>query len=98
MLPNSERAFIDPSKVRDYLLSASHPIGRCKANVFAALGYTRENWQGLRDDWLHLAQAGMASPSQPSSFGQKFEVSGNLVGPSGRSVGGDNDLVRERQS
>ena len=85
MLQNSDHAFVDPSKVRDYLLSSSHPIGRFKATVFAALGYSQENWQQLRDDLLRLGQTGIASPGHPSSFGQTFEVGGNLIGPSGRS-------------
>ena len=45
MLPNADRATIEPSKVRDYLLSPAHPIGRFKAAVFAALGYTQDDWQ-----------------------------------------------------
>ena len=85
MLPNCERAFVAANKVRDYLLSPSHPIGRFKANVFAALGYNQENWETLRDDLLVLARTGIASPGKPSPFGQKFEVSGILVGPSARS-------------
>lgn len=50
MLPYADRAVVEPSKVRDYLLSASHPIGRFKAAVFFALGYAPESWQRLRDD------------------------------------------------
>src|SRR5437870_2686979 len=86
MLPNSERAFIDPKKVRDYLLSASHPIGRFKATVFSALGYTQQDWEILRDDLLNIARIGIDSPGQPSPYGQKFDVSGILVGPSGRTA------------
>jgi len=37
-LPNAERAVVDPVKVRDYLLSAVHPIGRFKARFFVAMG------------------------------------------------------------
>ena len=83
-LPNADRAFIEPSKIRDYLLSASHPVGRFKASVFLALGYRIDDWELLRDDLLGLARAGIAAPGQPSRFGQKFEVDGNLRGPSGR--------------
>ena len=85
MLPNPERVFVAPSKVRDYLLSPSHPVGRFKATVFAALGYTQENWERLRDDLLTIARTGSASTGQPRPFGQTFEVGGILVGPSGRS-------------
>ena len=33
-LPNLDRAVIDPAKVRDYLLSDVHPVGRFKAAFF----------------------------------------------------------------
>jgi hypothetical protein len=35
VLPNSERAIVDEAKVRDYLLSPSHPVGRFKAAFFS---------------------------------------------------------------
>ena len=85
MLPNAHLAVIDPSKVRDYLLSPSHPIGRFKSAVFVALGYSQENWQVLHDDLFALAQRDAAVPGQASPYGRKFEVSGKLTGPSGRA-------------
>ena len=86
MLPGIERAFIDPAKVRDYLLSNVHPIGRFKAVVFATLGYRPDDWERLRDDLLALARDGDAAPGQISTYGQKYEVSGTLRGPNGREV------------
>jgi len=44
-LPDWERVEIDPAKIRDYLLSSTHPVGRFKAPFFAALGYTEKDWQ-----------------------------------------------------
>ena len=49
-LPNPDRAVVDDAKVRDYLLSREHPIGRFKAAVFAWAGYRRESWQSLKAD------------------------------------------------
>jgi hypothetical protein len=86
MLPSAERAFIDPAKVRDYLLSAVHPVGRFKTVVFQALGYRAEEWERLRDDLLAQARKEVAVPGQASTFGQKYEVSGNLRGPNGREA------------
>ena len=40
-LPNASRATIDAAKLRDYLLSPAHPVGRFKAPFFAALGYSQ---------------------------------------------------------
>jgi Domain of unknown function (DUF4926) len=86
MLPAAERAYIDPAKVRDYLLSPVHPVGRFKAVVFQALGYRPDEWEELRDDLLALALATQAVPGQTSNFGQKYEVSGTLRGPNGREA------------
>ena len=86
MLLNASSAVIDPSKVCDYLLSSSHPIGKFKAVVFVALGYSQHEWETLRDDLLALAQSGNAVPVEPGAYGQKYEVSGKLTGPNGRSA------------
>ncbi len=86
MLPNALQATVDPSKVRDYLLSPTHPIGHFKAVVFNALGYSAEGWHVLMDDLLAIAHREPAVPGQPSPYGQKYEVSGKLTGPNGRSA------------
>ena len=83
---NADQALIDASKVRDYLLSPSHPIGRFKARFFAALGYAQQDWPLLSEDLLRIARSGQAALGQPSSFGQKYEVSGTLIGPNGRKA------------
>jgi len=86
MLPAAERAYIDPAKVRDYLLSPIHPVGRFKAVIFQSLGYKTDEWEKLRDDLLALARTTEAVPGQTSTFGQKYEVSGTLQGPNGREA------------
>jgi hypothetical protein len=86
-LPNGHLAAIEVEKVRDYLLSPEHPIGRFKARYFRALGYTRSDWSQLRGDLVALAGSGAAEPGRPSPYGQKYEVRGRLQTPSGASVG-----------
>jgi len=85
-LPGSESAVISPAKIHDYLLSATHPIGRFKAAFFSVLGYTTDNWERLQKDLLQLARSGEAVAGQGSPYGQKYEVRGTLVGPSGRQA------------
>jgi hypothetical protein len=87
MLPGVEQAVVEPAKIRDYLLSSSHPVGRFKSVVFFSLGYTAEDWPKLRDDLLSLARTNEACPGQQSEYGQKYEVSGSLQGPNGRARG-----------
>lgn len=85
-LPATDRAFIQPEKLRDYLLSTEHPVGRFKAAFFIRLGYSRKDWRRLEIDILQLARSGTALESQVFSFGRKYEVNGMLRGPSGREA------------
>ena len=81
-LPSAENAVIAPAKIRDYLLSTSHPIGRFKAPFFAGLGYTIANWRRLEQAFLVLAVSGDAQLGKDSPYGQKYEIRGTLSGPS----------------
>jgi hypothetical protein len=83
-LPEADRAIIDVAKVRDYLLSPEHPVGRFKATFFASVGYVRRDWERLRQELVSVAVAGDATPGQPSAFGEKYEVRGSIMGPTGR--------------
>ena len=73
-------------KVRDYLLSPEHPVGRAKARFFGALGFIRAAWPALQRVLLDLAIRGEATLGQSSPHGQKYEVRGIIVGPSGREA------------
>lgn len=85
-LPAAERAVVDSSKVRDYLLSESHPVGRFKAVFFAALGYSSANWEQLAADLRRHAADHEAVATEANPYGQKFEVRGTLRGPAARSA------------
>lgn len=85
-LPEAQRAVIAPDKIRDYLLSTSHRVGRFKAPFFATLGYTNADWRRLEQDLLNLAASADAEPGRESPYGQKYEIRGTLNGPSGKSA------------
>ena len=85
-LPRADAAICDEAKIRDYLLSREHPIGRAKARFFESLGYTRSEWAVLRSALIALAVSGNADPGEPSIFGQPYLVRGILHGPTGRSA------------
>ena len=82
-LPAAERAVIPAAKIRDYLLSTSHPVGRFKAPFFASLGYTNTNWRRLEEDLRDLAVSSDAELGKGSLYGQNYEIRGILSGPSG---------------
>jgi len=84
-LPNSDHAEVAPAKIRDYLLSSQHPVGRFKAQFFRRLGYDHENWTRLTEQLLTIAQEGDAQEIA-SPFGRKFSIVATLVGPNDRSA------------
>ena len=71
-------------KLRGYVLSTDHQIGRFKARFFASLGFSEGNWELLRDRLLELA-AGDSDLGPASKYGQKYIISGTLEGPSGKA-------------
>jgi hypothetical protein len=77
---------VDAAKVRDYLLSASHPVGRFKCRFFVRLGYTQDLWETLADDIRHHGRVGTVTEGESSLYGRKFEVRGSLTGPTGRTA------------
>jgi uncharacterized protein DUF6883 len=85
-LPSAERAVVQAAKLRDYLLSPSHPVGRFKAAFFVGLGYSQESWQTLAADLRRHATENAADAGVPNAYGQKYEVNGILTGPTGRTA------------
>ena len=86
ILPNADRAFVEPAKVRDYLLSHEHPVGRSKAVAFEAVGYHRDRWEILQADLVAIAKLGDAVRTELGLHGQKYEVAGILTGPATREL------------
>jgi hypothetical protein len=82
-LPGADHAIIEPRKLRDYLLSPSHPIGRYKARFFAGLGFTQSGWADLASVLQRIATEGEIEGSESTAYGVKHEISGMLRGPSG---------------
>lgn len=85
-LPQFERAQIPAEKLRDYLLSPSHPVGRFKAAFFAALGYSQERWTVLEADIRTQILPSDAQKLGSTPFGDKYSIAADLRGPTGRSV------------
>lgn len=85
-LPKAELAIIDPRKVRDYLLSSEHPVGRFKAHFFTRLGFASERWQDLRTQLQSVALHEEATVAERTDFGQKYVVRGTIVSRAGREA------------
>ena len=82
-LPGHDDVEIGRDKVRDYLLSPSHPVGRFKARLLAALGFTRDRPDLLEAELRRIAAGGEVATQEETPFGRKYTVLGVLAGPSG---------------
>ena len=83
-LPNVEAALIAPAKIRDYLLSYSHPFGRGKAAFFRRLGFSPEDWHELSLALVNQAAQHRVTSIEDSPFGVRYTVEGTLETPDGR--------------
>ena len=82
-LPSADQVQIDEHKVRDYLLSKVHPVGRFKARVFAAVGFDESTVQAFVAEIRRIASTGEVVEVGDMEFGRKYTVRGELIGPAG---------------
>lgn len=85
-IPGAERAVVDPFKVRNYLLSTEHKVGRHKAAFFAKLGYHRRNWLELAHELHRHVRRDDAGELAPTAFGTKYMIAAHTTGPTGFSA------------
>jgi hypothetical protein len=86
LLPNAEKAFIEPEKLKDYILSPVHPIGRFKATFFQRAGYSRNRWEIMEDDLRNLILTETIAKTEDIKYGKKYIIEGSLTSPSGQKV------------
>lgn len=78
ILSGGERAVVPPAKLTDYLLSATHPLGRTKARYFRTAGFNERNAAELAAGLLAIARA--ASVEEVASpHGVKYVLDGAIV-------------------
>jgi hypothetical protein len=59
-LPTRENAFVPPSKLKDYLLSETHVVGRSKAKFFRGsdlMNRTLNYWNGVYSRLLEIKKS-----------------------------------------
>ena len=82
-LPNARSVVVEPAKLRDYLLSRFHHLGRFKAAFFEELGYARDDWQRLAEDLKRIAETGDGVDRGHNGYDRMYVVGGRITGPSG---------------
>lgn len=85
-VPNAVHAAIDPKKLREYLLSTTHPVGRFKAAYFGSLGFSRDSLEELETCLRRHLETAAETKAEMTPFGLKYIVRGMIAGPSGRET------------
>jgi hypothetical protein len=82
----ADEAIIPSEKLRDYILSPTHPDGRGKATFLGRLGYNQADWRRLEADLRRQILTREAKPAAQSAWGLKYEILGPLTGPNGTTA------------
>lgn len=85
-LPNVEHAQVDPKKLKGYLLSETHPIGRSKAKFFRGIGFDESNVAILEQGLIEIAKIEEIVETAPSVHGVKYVIDGQITTLSGSRV------------
>jgi hypothetical protein len=82
-VPRADRVQIDDRKIREYLLSRTHPVGRFKARFFAAIGFDETTATAFVAELRRIAESDEVDETEDMEFGRKYTVPGELRGPTG---------------
>ena len=81
-LPNAQLAFIDPKKIAEYLLNATHRYGASKAFFFSGFGFDE---RALTEALLDHGRRHDVAKTRATPFGPRYEMEGDLPTPDGRA-------------
>jgi hypothetical protein len=84
-LPGRDKAVVSERKIRAYLLSSRHPVGRHKAVWLMAFGFVPKRWAELEGALRRHAAAHDVTAVERSAFGSRYVVEGTLVTPDRRN-------------
>ena len=88
--------YIDPVKLKEYLLNMDHIDGRSKAKLLISFGFSSTDI-----DKLHQAILGHVNNTDvkllQTTFGDKFIVEGDMVTPVGKSLKIRSVWIKEKQ-
>ena len=88
-IQNLENLEISVGKIRDYLLSFTHPAGRGKAEFFTDFGFTVDKYELLIEALRNHLYKNNVMSVENSPYGIKYTIEGAIETPDSR-----NPLIR----
>ena len=73
-LPNADTAWVEETKVREYLLNVNHPVGGPKAKFFRNRGFTTEQWEVMRNALVTQGTINPLMKTVETEFGTRYTV------------------------
>ena len=92
-------ANVPKEKLVGYALNPDHPVGKEKARAFkAALGYTQENSEELREKILELFDEKNLVLKGEGEYGKQYEQIMKITGPNGKTANVLTAWIKENES
>lgn len=85
-LPNKDKAYVPLSKLLDYLMSETHPIGKSKSKYLRSVGFNEMNIGLLKQGLINIAQSENIKKAISSQYGIKYIIDGSIPTPNGISI------------
>jgi len=85
-LPNAHLAVVEREKITEYLLDPEHPDNGGKAAFFAALEFSRSDWETFANALRRAALMADVTDSMETVHGKKYIVGGELENPAGKEA------------
>ncbi len=85
-LTNKEKAYVPISKLLEYLLSETHPIGKTKSKYLRSAGFNETNVGLLKQGLLNMAQSEDITEEISSPHGVKYIIDGSIKTPAGNFI------------
>ncbi|MEK7812227.1 MAG: DUF6883 domain-containing protein [Candidatus Desantisbacteria bacterium] len=73
--------YIGTEKLRQYLLSMTHPVGKSKAKLLRSIGFNESNVNMLKKNLVELALKNEVVDKKVSVHGTKYVIDGNIQSP-----------------
>ena len=80
-LPNSNDAWVEEKKIRQYLLNSSHVDGASKAKFFKARGFSDSSWQTMQTALVTQGVTNRVIKTVDNEFGKRYTVECTIPTP-----------------
>jgi hypothetical protein len=84
-IPNNNLSFVADNKIRDYLLSDVHEIGKHKADFFKRFGFDLLDVETFKGSLIQHSIDRDIEKTNDSDFGIKYELKCEIKTPDGRN-------------